>query len=139
MLSMLTSIICLAQAVYFEAGNQEALGKQAVAHVIMNRVRDQRFPGTVCDVIQEGKYVTGYKYPLKYRCSFTFYCDRKPEIITDQEVYDKSFTIAVLAYFNISRDVTKGATHYHATYVTPTWADSDRVTYEYQDHIFYRM
>jgi len=35
-------------------------------------------------------------------------------------------------------DITEGATHYHADYVTPDWASTKTKTTEIQDHIFYR-
>lgn len=41
----------LAQLVEAEAGNQDLEGKRLVASVVLNRVRDERFPNTVEDVI----------------------------------------------------------------------------------------
>ena len=38
---------CLALTVYFEARGEPDDGKRAVAHVVMNRVSDRRFPDTV--------------------------------------------------------------------------------------------
>tara|TARA_B100000029_G_C17354029_1_gene880020 strand:+ start:172 stop:366 length:195 start_codon:yes stop_codon:yes gene_type:complete len=35
-------------------------------------------------------------------------------------------------------DITDGATHYHATYVLPDWAESKTKTGRIDDHIFYR-
>jgi spore germination cell wall hydrolase CwlJ-like protein len=35
-------------------------------------------------------------------------------------------------------DITDGATHYHADYVRPAWADTKTKTIEIEDHIFYR-
>ena len=35
-------------------------------------------------------------------------------------------------------DITGGATHYHADYVSPAWAKTKTKTVEIQDHIFYR-
>jgi len=35
-------------------------------------------------------------------------------------------------------DVTQGATHYHADYVSPAWAKTKTKTIEIEDHIFYR-
>ena len=34
-------------------------------------------------------------------------------------------------------DITHGATHYHADYVTPGWAKSKHKTAKIGDHIFY--
>ena len=35
-------------------------------------------------------------------------------------------------------DVTEGATHYHATYVYPDWAESKQKTVQINNHVFYR-
>ena len=44
---------CMAEAIYFEAGNQPLVGKMAVGSVIMNRVRSTRYPNTICDVVHK--------------------------------------------------------------------------------------
>ena len=58
---------CLALAVYFEAGSEPQAGKEAVAHVVLNRVQHAGFPGGVCGVVQQG----GEQRP----CQFGWYCD----------------------------------------------------------------
>ena len=47
-----------------------------MAEVILNRVDDPRYPGTVCGVINQG---TGERY----RCQFTYTCDGQPEVISE--------------------------------------------------------
>jgi spore germination cell wall hydrolase CwlJ-like protein len=42
-----SAIFCLALNVYFEARNEPAEGKVAVAQVVMNRKADPRFPDTI--------------------------------------------------------------------------------------------
>lgn len=47
----------LAAVVFAEAGNQDMDGKRLIADVVLNRVDDPRFPGTVSDVIyQPGQF-----------------------------------------------------------------------------------
>lgn len=47
----------ITQLVHAEAGNQDIWGKRMVADVVMNRVRDPRFPDTVEEVIfQENQF-----------------------------------------------------------------------------------
>jgi hypothetical protein len=49
----------MAACVFFEAGNQSMEGKRLVADVIINRVRSNRFPGTVREVLSaDGQFVT---------------------------------------------------------------------------------
>ncbi|MGO1303857.1 MAG: cell wall hydrolase, partial [Sphingomonas parapaucimobilis] len=58
---------CLAAGVLYEAGD-DARGEQAVAQVVLNRLRHPAFPKTVCGVVFEGQErSTG--------CQFTFTCD----------------------------------------------------------------
>ena len=45
---------CLSRAVYYEARSEDTVGQMAVAEVVMNRVRDPRFPKTICDVVYPG-------------------------------------------------------------------------------------
>ena len=49
----------LACLVYAEAGNQDMNGKKLVADVVLNRVDDPRFPGTITDVIYQ---------PMQFSC-----------------------------------------------------------------------
>ena len=53
---MITTIACLATAIYFEARGEPMVGQVAVAQVIINRVDDERFPDTVCEVVKQGEY-----------------------------------------------------------------------------------
>ena len=41
---------CLAKNIYHEARGEPANGKQAVAHVVLNRVNRNDFPNTICAV-----------------------------------------------------------------------------------------
>ena len=50
-----SDVECLTEAVYFEARGETFIGQLAVANVIMERVRDHRFPPTVCEVVHAGR------------------------------------------------------------------------------------
>ena len=47
-------LTCLALNVYHESKNQSLIGQYAVAQVTLNRVKDERFPNTICGVIEQG-------------------------------------------------------------------------------------
>jgi N-acetylmuramoyl-L-alanine amidase len=49
----MSAILCLATAIFFEARSEGVTGKEAVANVIINRVQDERYPDTVCGVVNE--------------------------------------------------------------------------------------
>ena len=138
---MITALACLATAIYFEARGEPMVGQVAVAQVIVNRVYDERFPDTVCDVVKQGEYYTWNKsIPIKYRCQFSFWCDGKPEVMRDENAKQWAYNVDEAALEGLFYDTTSGATHYHADYVVPDWSKNSMFTKTVQinAHIFYR-
>ena len=139
-------ITCLADNIYWEARNQPVKGMIAVGLVTENRVEDDRYPDTYCEVVEQGPVRESWKqngvyYPVKHRCQFSLYCDGKSDNIppVDYEVYDVALAIAFKIYYGpYFDDFTHGATHYHADYVFPEWANSKTKTIKIANHIFYR-
>ena len=136
---------CLALNMYHEARDQGTAGKLAVSAVVMNRVNDSRFPNTICEVIKQGPTRKSWRdpsvsYPIKNRCQFSWYCDGVSDEVKDEKSYQKILDFARLILHNDIQfvDITDGATHYHADYVKPDWADTKTRTTEIGDHIFYR-
>jgi len=134
------AIVCLALNLYHEARGEPVIGQIAVSQVVLNRVKDKRYPNTVCGVVRQARYSRTSKLPLRHQCQFSWFCDGKSDKPKAKKLYKK--------YLNISKaiinsevpfiDITDGATFYHADYVTPAWAKSKIKTVEIQDHIFYR-
>ena len=139
-----TAFICLALNTYHEAKNQSLVGQVATAQVVMNRVADDRYPNTVCEVVKQGPHRPSWEnpekeYPVRHRCQFSWYCDGKSDIPKNEKAWRKAQDVAFLVYYNkIDLDVTEGATHYHATYVKPAWARTKTRTTRIEKHIFYR-
>ena len=139
-----TAFICLALNTYHEAKNQSLVGQIATAQVVMNRVEDNRFPNTICEVVKEGPTRPSWEdpdkeYPIKHRCQFSWYCDGKDDTPKNEKAWRKAQDVAFLVLYNkIQLDVTEGATHYHATYVRPAWARTKKRTTRIEKHIFYR-
>ena len=132
-------VVCLATAIYFEARGEPRVGQQAVAHVVLNRVRDPRFPSNVCDVVEQGpRYKWNPDIPVKHRCQFSYYCDGKSDEPKDKKAYKRAYNIALRAIAGGSDDPTEGATHYHAHYVYPEWGTHERRVVRINDHIFYK-
>jgi len=136
---------CLALNIYHEARNQPTAGQMAVASVTINRVNDERFPNTVCDVVYEGPHRpswkgTGEMIPVRNRCQFSWYCDGKSDVPKDKETFDDIYLLSEMIVSGSIKvlDITEGATHYHADYVRPAWAETKTKTIEIEDHIFYR-
>ena len=72
-------VSCLAMNMYHEARNQSFAGQLAVANVTMNRVNDERFPDTICEVVKQGPTRPSWKdktkrVPIRNRCQFLWFC-----------------------------------------------------------------
>lgn len=131
------AIICMALNVYHEARNQSLVGQIAVAQVTVNRVNDSRYPDTVCGVVKQGiTYSSGD--PVKNKCQFSWYCDGKSDKPKDEDSYYTALHIAKRMLEGNLIDFTEGATHYHATYLRPDWAETKTYITQIDDHIFYR-
>ena len=122
---------CLAEALYFEARGETVKGQFAVAEVILNRVKSERFPSSACDVINQG---TGEKY----RCQFTYTCDGRKEVIEEPRAYERVAKVARAALDGVVPKLTLGATHYHTTSVRPRWSKIYTKTAAIGTHVFYR-
>ena len=44
-------VYCMAQNIYFEAGNQPLAGKIAVSQVVINRTNHMNYPTDICGVV----------------------------------------------------------------------------------------
>ena len=135
-------ISCLAKNIYFEAKNQGTGGWLAVSFVTLNRVKDRRYPNTICEVVYQGQTRPSWQdpeimIPTRHRCQFSWYCDGKSDEIINTKIHEE-ISIMVNNYIHFGFDITDGATHYHADYVLPSWAKTKTKTIEIDDHIFYR-
>lgn len=140
-----TDLYCLAQNIYYEARGSSRADKMAVAEVVLNRVRDNRYPNTVCEVVYQGKQKPSWKDPTKMvmvrnMCQFSWYCDGKKDKPPEGEAWKNAQWIAyemMNQYPGVN--ITDGATHYHAHYVYPTWADKFIEKGRIGDHYFYKQ
>ena len=84
----------------------------------------------------------GTYYPIKHKCQFSWYCDGKTDVIhkKDAKLYKEIYNLSYVSLIKdiTILDITDGATHYHADYVTPSWARTKTKTIEIGDHIFYK-
>jgi hypothetical protein len=123
---------CLTEAVYYEAATEPRAGQEAVAQVVLNRLKHPAFPKSVCGVVFEGaERLTG--------CQFTFTCDGSLARPPVQWLWDQAEQVAAAALGgHVAADVG-ASTHYHAAWMTPYWAASLIPTRRIGGHIFYRM
>jgi len=124
---------CLALNIYYEARGSSFADKVAVADVVLNRVKDSRFPNTICGVVQDG-YKKGRR-----DCQFSWYCDGKSDIPQDIDAWQDAMYIAwSMSKWDRFIGITEGATNYHATYVNPRWARNLQFVGTIGAHKFYR-
>lgn len=138
---------CLAQNIYFEARNQSRLGQIAVSLVVLERVKQDFYPDTICGVVQQGSLRTGRIYGYNEAgervpvCQFSWYCDGRSDEMANEEHIINAFRVAWYVLHNPQIwGLLDGADHYHADYVNPAWAGTavaHRIT-QIDDHIFWR-
>ena len=136
---------CMALNVYHESRSDNLAGMFAVSDVVLNRVRDSRWPDTVCGVITDAKYSRWWKehhnklVPVRHKCQFSWYCDGRSDNPTDEDAWRRAQTVAFqILNRDMMRGITEGATHYHATYVDPSWNKRYHTIGRIGAHIFYR-
>lgn len=134
-------IYCLAQNMYFEAGNQPLAGKVAVSQVVINRVEHPSYPDNICDVVYQAKLRVNWKnefVPIKNKCQFSWFCDGKSDDPVDSQTWLLSMHIARDVVQQKYGDITEGSTHYHSDKVNPYWSGSLNQTVIINNHIFYK-
>lgn len=125
------AVRCLTQAIYYESALEPVAGQEAVAQVILNRVRDPNYADTICGVVFEGaERTTG--------CQFSFTCDGALAFAPEPGYWNRAKQVAerMLAGHVATRVGT--ATHYHADYIHPWWSPTLAKLTQIGAHIFYR-
>lgn len=122
---------CLSQAVYYEAAREPQAGQEAVAQVVLNRVRHPSYPKSVCGVVYQGSARAS-------GCQFTFTCDGSLRWAPEAGLWRKARSVAERALGGYVDKQVGSATHYHAQYVAPYWAPTLVKMVQVGQHIFYR-
>ncbi|MBI1212275.1 MAG: cell wall hydrolase [Alphaproteobacteria bacterium] len=122
---------CLARAIYFEARGESLRGQEAVAQVVLRRVKSPGRPNSICGVVYEGSH-------LSTGCQFSFTCDGIADVIHDRSAWRRALRIASRAMHGKLRQVARGAMYFHARYVRPSWARRMVKVATIGTHVFYR-
>ncbi len=129
-------VMTLARTLYGEARGETVRGKEAVASVVINRVRRARerggywWGGTVGEVCFK---------PWQFSC----WNENDPNlkkilsVKPSDRVFKTCLRIARRAVGGVLADPTGGATHYHAKGVFPPWARGRVACFEAGHHQFY--
>lgn len=118
----MTSLMCMALAIYFEARGETTDGQMAVGEVVLNRVARADFPNTVCGVVFEEH-------------QFAFTDDDTPDVLPNDEVSRKAITIARELLMGNKLGIT--STHYHVVGKKPDWAFILTLDGKIGNHVFY--
>jgi spore germination cell wall hydrolase CwlJ-like protein len=127
---------CLSLAIYHEARGEPAEGQLAVGRVILNRAASRFYPDTVCGVVYQNAARLN-------RCQFSFACDGKSDQAGNIHAWAAAVAMAerlmcrnICGGMAISADLIR-STHYHATYVRPSWSKKLQRTGQIGGHVFY--
>jgi len=127
---MIEPLLCLATAVFFEARGEPIDGKELVANVIINRVESNKYPDTICEVVNQRKQFS-YTHdgmsdnPLKYNSYH------------DSIAWEESLGMA--EYVLDTGVINSYIIMYHNTDVDPYWTDSYSLSGKVGKHLFYRQ
>ena len=113
----------------------------AVAHVTLNRVLDQQFPNSICEVIYQANWYENWKgdlVPILGKCQFSWFCDGKSDEPTDSKTWIESLEVASKLLLIRPLDITEGALWYHADYSKPYWSNHLKRTVTIENHLFYK-
>lgn len=128
------SLNCLAKNIYFEARGEDYKEKIMVANVTINRVKDRKFPNTICTVVYQKKQFSWTKY--KNHIKIEKYISKNRQELS---AWNDSVEIAEMALNDSLKDYTEGATHYHNHNVRPAWAKKMRLVASTTGHKWYKI
>jgi N-acetylmuramoyl-L-alanine amidase len=124
-------LLCLAKVVYHEARGESLDGKIAVANVVLNRVKSDLFPDSICSVVYQPNQFTDIE-------KRTDYSDFK------SESWGESFLAASLVYLKKKVDNTGEALFYlnpkkvNKNLLTK-WRNNFKLTHRIDNHEFYTI
>lgn len=130
-LSSQKELTLLALCVWAEARGEPQEGKDAVAHVVLNRAEKQSW---------YGKNIRGVILsPKQFSCFNEGDPNREKVLcVQNDEVWADCAMAAWNAYLGFSDDPTGGATHYCRFDVHPSWRSKMEQTKQIGSHIFFK-
>jgi hypothetical protein len=117
-------LACLAGAIYFESKGEPLEGQLAVADVIINRTRSDRFPDSICGVVTQAgqfSFVRGGKIP---------------HIDLKRKAYRTALAVAQVAMAEAWANPAPQALYFHAKRVRPGWGRAKVASIGH--HVFFR-
>ena len=124
------AITCLARTVYWEARGEAAVGMEAIANVVINRLGHDGFPNTICSVVRQGQE--------RGSCQFSWWCDGRSDQAKEDASYTAAKEIARQALNLQLTDRTGGALYFHQRNAKPGWAAQYSRTAQIGEFVFYK-
>jgi len=116
----------MAQALYYEARGEGMRGQEAVAEVILHRLRSANRPDSVCGVVYQPH-------------QFSFLEDGSMGRPREPEAWEAANRLAArILDGEVATAMTHRATHYHKVSVHPYWAKAMLRTVRIGKHVFYK-
>jgi spore germination cell wall hydrolase CwlJ-like protein len=119
-------MLCLAQAIYFEARGEPLAGQLAVGRVVVNRADSSAFPDDYCSVV---------KQPAQFSFVKNGWI---PQAKTGSAAWHRAKAIARIAHQELWDSAADDALFFHATRVRPSWARQKIARATIERHVFYR-
>jgi len=123
----------VATCLVLEAGGEGTEGMQAVLNVILNRA-DGSLNRMVPETVKYGAFSC---MSSVWKCSEPDFSPLIQRAESQSGSYEQALKLISLMEEGFLRDNTHGATHYHASYIHPYWADSLHYLTTIGNHIFY--
>jgi N-acetylmuramoyl-L-alanine amidase len=157
---------CLARNIYYEAGLESEEGKVAVGMVTINRSNDDKFPNSICGVVNQKttfsipKTVTHVReittgvifktvkkiqetrvvWTSRVVCQFSWRCENVRKINYNDSRWENSVAVAeelLSGGYQELRDKYRDAEYFHEVHIHPTWAHQKHKINRIGGHIFY--
>ena len=136
-----SQLLCLAKNIYYEAGLETREGMIAVAQVTLNRAEDDKFPKTVCGVVNQKTQVAVVrenKPSVRTVCQFSWVCNPPAPVKFVSDRWQESLAVARAVMYSglrLENDAMTEALYFHNTHADPHWG-LERVA-RIGGHIFY--
>lgn len=136
-MTSLQDIDILARTLWGEARGEGLVGMEAVACVILNRKRDQRWPDTIASVCQQPHQFSCWNLTDPNRLKID-------DVDHNDPAFTRAYAIAAMAVADMLTDRTSGANHYMTSSLfdgqyRPFWAHDANVTCRIGRHVFLRI
>ena len=116
-------IECLVRNTYFESKGESDAGMLAVIHTTLNRVKDARFPNTICGVVYQKSQFVWVKHNPK---------------VKEKEQYERAKRLAQEAVDGKHRDNTNGALYFVHVKINRNWLEKLTYTCTIGNHKFFK-